>query len=371
LGEGRFVEAHHVRRLEVLERLTPGRKADFPSLSSILLKLKLASGFTNSGSSRGIPGTVSRFLRETRAFSARSAWERVGSQLNNTMRTSNRFHSRSTVLLLSAGLGVNFLAPSAPSYAETQSVHQICADDQILERVLTELYRGTEVDKNFDRLMRTFEQLLTKNSGVALCDDRNGIFAVHAALFAALRYKRTDVLPLLEGHYSDVPFAYPPFNSLPLDDPEPESAPTLFGLISLWDPRGETPREATFAELYHLRGLQAYENKELNDAEHSFLMAVRSNPAHKRASFNLACVYARQGKVAASVRYLQVFKMVHPDNIEEKVARDSDFDAVRDNSLFRKFLSGQDVDNEISQTPIPKEVNEFMTITKDSSGKNP
>lgn len=56
------------------------------------------------------------------------------------------------------------------------------------------------------------------------------------------------------------------------------------------------------------------------------------------ALYNKACVYARKGSAADAIMALQTMRTVGRPLDLEQIANDSDFDSIRDDPAFKKFL---------------------------------
>ena len=77
----------------------------------------------------------------------------------------------------------------------------------------------------------------------------------------------------------------------------------------------------------------------LDKAEESFTKALKLDPQYVDAMYNLACLTARQGRADLTISYLKKVGRLNPE-VVGWVAKDHDFDGLRDSPAFVKFVAG-------------------------------
>ena len=85
-------------------------------------------------------------------------------------------------------------------------------------------------------------------------------------------------------------------------------------------------------------GLSHLNSSELKEAEQAFAQALKLDPSYENAWYNLACTYARMGKLeAAEEAFGYAIKAGYDDF--EHAQKDKDFDPLRERDGFRRLLS--------------------------------
>ncbi|MBX7046422.1 MAG: tetratricopeptide repeat protein [Ignavibacteria bacterium] len=120
-----------------------------------------------------------------------------------------------------------------------------------------------------------------------------------------------------------------------------------------------------------------YNAKKYSDAIKNYEAAISTGYQNDLASYNIACCYALTGDEDNAVKWLKETAKYKFKNIESSVAKDGDFDKIRNNEKFKNFLA-HTVDktssrNEVWQADIKflKErmeqthYNVFNTLTKE------
>lgn len=112
----------------------------------------------------------------------------------------------------------------------------------------------------------------------------------------------------------------------------------VFNIIVLFDKENW---KKTRSYLYNAIGLDEYKKKNYDGAISFFDDAYRTDTTNAQALFNAACCYALKGEVDSAITHLKfAAKIKSMDWVVKKVAKDSDFDAVRSSEKFQNFLNG-------------------------------
>lgn len=96
---------------------------------------------------------------------------------------------------------------------------------------------------------------------------------------------------------------------------------------------------ATAARHNNSEGMRHYKKKRLKKALAHFAAAYELDPQNRYASYNLACVYARLGDAMRAVEMLRHHRKLRPDRFKERVAKDNDFDRVRQSAPFKALMA--------------------------------
>lgn len=86
-------------------------------------------------------------------------------------------------------------------------------------------------------------------------------------------------------------------------------------------------------------GLSHLNSNELSEAEQSFAQALKADPTYENAWYNLACTYARMGKLEGAEEAFGYAIQAGYDDFEHAEA-DKDFDPLRDRPGFQRLLEG-------------------------------
>lgn len=90
------------------------------------------------------------------------------------------------------------------------------------------------------------------------------------------------------------------------------------------------------AYLINNAGLQRHRAKAYDEASDWFGAALREDPTHRTARFNLACAEARRGRVSAAIDALR--QLPQDKALKKRIAGDGDFDGIRGDSAFKAYV---------------------------------
>jgi tetratricopeptide repeat protein len=120
------------------------------------------------------------------------------------------------------------------------------------------------------------------------------------------------------------------------------------------------------------QGLSHLNSDELKEAEQSFAQALKADPTYENAWYNLACTYARMGKLDAAEEAFGYAIEAGYDDFEH-AEKDKDFDPLRDRPGFQRLLEGLAKQKNAEQ-PSPTEEDsgdEKDSGEEDSGGGDP
>lgn len=86
-------------------------------------------------------------------------------------------------------------------------------------------------------------------------------------------------------------------------------------------------------------GLSHLEGGKLEEAERAFAQALKQDPSYANAWYNLACTYARMGKLEAAEEALGFGIQAGYDDLEH-AKQDTDLDPLRERESFQRLLAG-------------------------------
>ena len=88
-------------------------------------------------------------------------------------------------------------------------------------------------------------------------------------------------------------------------------------------------------------GFEYYQTARYRAAEYAFRLAARFDPTLDKAIYNAACMLAIQGQTGWALHYLnRLADLGTPDALNriDKVTHDSDYDRVREDTIFQSGL---------------------------------
>jgi len=98
------------------------------------------------------------------------------------------------------------------------------------------------------------------------------------------------------------------------------------------------PMDEAQSWLVNAAGFDAHRKGDLRAAQVYFNEALAIDDGNTVARFNLACVYGLKGDARTAVRQLQ--QLPATSALREKIAKDTDFDPVREDEAFQAFVEG-------------------------------
>lgn len=91
--------------------------------------------------------------------------------------------------------------------------------------------------------------------------------------------------------------------------------------------------------LFNAVGLKLHKKKKYDEAIEHYRYAIGKTPSFYIAHYNLACAWALKGEVSYAISKLRKAETLKSrDWVLAKVAKDSDFDAIRDSDAFKNYL---------------------------------
>jgi hypothetical protein len=120
---------------------------------------------------------------------------------------------------------------------------------------------------------------------------------------------------------------------------------------------GQLPVQGDFTQHY-LKGVEAYTAKDFSKSIEEFEAASRISPEHIGATYNLACVYALNGRKEDALACLLG---IVEKGIDPGIAGDDDLKSLRETSVFRALLSKVDQ----LQKPVNHSTTAFTLPEKD------
>lgn len=138
-----------------------------------------------------------------------------------------------------------------------------------------------------------------------------------------------------------------PVEAAPQPEPDEETPPLESDPdegSEVANPHAPLPEPATdcsTAPECNTRGFRYYQAKDYERALPYFSAALQRDPGHVKAAYNAACMFALLGDTDASITMLRrLGQMDDPEATKrlEKVARDGDFDRIRNEAAFQAAM---------------------------------
>lgn len=102
----------------------------------------------------------------------------------------------------------------------------------------------------------------------------------------------------------------------------------------------------TLAEIY-------YNTKNYKESIKNYEEAIKVGYASESSAYNIACCYALMGDAENAVKWLKTTGKLKFKNLDEKVKKDSDFDKIKNDEIFKTYLA-RTVDKSSGRTEVWK-----------------